>query len=95
MIEAELNTLGQSDDSFIEGKGYAYVEWDRDEDGGEADMWQLLWRVASYRGSGITPCALFIDKDSSNDRKVIVANTRFVSCLGTAKDTNAAASCRR
>lgn len=93
IIEEELDTLGEFDDSFTDGKGYAYVEWDQDEDGGEVDMWRLLWQVASYRGSGSTHCALFIDKDSPNDKKVIVANTRFVFCPGTVKDDSAAASC--
>ena len=91
-IEAELDTLGEFDDSLTEGKGYAYVEWDRDEDGGEEDIWRLLWRVASHRGSGSTHCVLFIDKDSPNDKMVIVANTRFVSCPEAAKDDSASAS---
>ena len=92
-IEAELDTLGEFDDSLTEGKGYAYVEWDRDEDGGEEDIWRLLWRVASHRGSGATHCVLFIDKDSPNDKMVIVASTRFVFYPEAVKDDSTSASC--
>ena len=93
IIEAELDTLGEFDDSLTEGKGYAYVEWDRDDDGGEEDIWRLLWRVASHRGSGSTTCALFIDKDSPYDKMVIVADTRFVLRPEAAKDDTVSASC--
>ena len=57
------------------GKGYGFVEWDQETDGEEENIWRLLWQVATYRGDGRTHCALFIDRESPNEKKVIIAET--------------------
>ncbi len=78
IIIEELMTEDEADSGLGKDKDYTYVEWDQNEDGGEADIWRLLWQVASYTGQSTAYCALFIDKDSPIDNKVIVAVTRLV-----------------
>lgn len=51
-----------------------FVEWQSDIDGSEEDVWRLLWQCCSYRGNGRTNTAIFVDKQTVSDDKVIVAD---------------------
>ncbi len=51
-----------------------FVNWHSNRDGSEEDVWRLLWQCSSYRGNGRTNTAVFVDKQTVSDNKVIVAD---------------------
>lgn len=63
-------------EEFEEGLNYpeiAFVEWHSNIDGSKEDMWRLLWECCSYQGWGGAGTAMFVDKQTVSDGKVIVA----------------------
>lgn len=80
----ELYTLGEIDD---EEKEYCFVPWGRDEEGGVEDMWTLLKKAYNFRGRrGSSPAqAIFIDRDSPEDKQVILADHRYDIFFAPAK----------
>ncbi|KAL8704950.1 MAG: hypothetical protein Q9201_001896 [Fulgogasparrea decipioides] len=71
-IKAELLKPNGEDEEF-ELKDLAFIEWKADVDGTEQDIWRLLWQCLCYRGDGCTGTAIFIDRQTVSDNKVIVA----------------------
>ena len=57
-------------------EGFIFGDWDNAEDGGESDMWRLLWQVFNYSGHGSSSTVLFIDKKSPVDKKIILASVQ-------------------
>ena len=63
-IKIEINGPEYHEDSF--------VEWHSNTDGTVEDMWRLLWQCYICRGYCGTPTAIFIDRQSASDHRVIV-----------------------
>ena len=73
-VREEIETMGEVDSAFGEGKGCILVEWDREEDGTLDDMWRLTWQCHAYRGQGSTGSVVFIDRQSAVDLTVTVTD---------------------
>ena len=73
-ILLEIKTMHEDDVASEGGKKYALVEWDHEEDGNVDDMWRLTWKCYTYLGNQSSCSAIFIDKESATDQKVIVTN---------------------
>ena len=76
--ESDVIKLGfDKPEKIDERLGYPeiiFVEWHSNEDGSVEDMWRLLWQCSSYRADGKINTALFVDKQTASDNRVVVAN---------------------
>lgn len=67
-----------TDDDWCRGpkvdKHYVLVPWQRDTDGNLDDAWQLAWEVAHYAGDETAKTGIFIDKQSAEDKTVMISH---------------------
>lgn len=75
VLRHDLYKPGKSDEG-LDYPEIKFVEWHSNIDGSEEDMWRLLWQCFSYRGHGRTSTAVFVDKQTVSDDKIIVAEVR-------------------
>ena len=84
-VKEEIGTMGQfdegmmqADDDFDGVKQYALVEWKHKEDATLDDVWRIMWEVAQWRGHKSTNTVVFIDRQSAQDKIVIIADLASV-----------------
>ena len=74
-VRNELEIIGDYEPTD-DPKEFDYVDWYQEKDGTEADIWRLVWH-----GTPEVPhpgCALFIDRHSPDDKKVIIAHFQYI-----------------
>ena len=77
-IKIELQRSELDEEDIDPPLYFAFVKWDSDKDGTMEDMWSLLWQCTGYKGYGSEWAAIFVDKQSTIDHKVIVAEVLYV-----------------